>query len=70
MDIGVIKLKHNTSLKTKRQLEQFFIKQKLFLGWTNTEDGIVVSDLRKAKEIIKVNKNGKEKEVSRIKNQK
>jgi len=61
MNIGVIKLKRNISLKTKRQLEQFFIKQKLFLGWTNTEDGIVVSDLRKAKEIIKVNKDGKEK---------
>ena len=48
-DIGIVKLKPNTSLKTKRELETFFIKEKLFLGWTEKEDGIVVTDLEKAK---------------------
>jgi len=53
-NIGIIKLKPNTSLKTKRELEAFFIKEKLFLGWTKEEDGIVVTDLEKAK--VKLNR--------------
>ena len=52
-DIGIVKLKSNTSLKTKRELETFFIKEKLFLGWTAKEDGIVVIGLDKAK--VKLN---------------
>ena len=53
-NIGVVKLKPNTSLKTKRELEAFLIKERLFLGWTEKEDGIVVSDLDKAK--VKLNR--------------
>ena len=53
-NIGVVKLKPNTSLKTKRELEAFLIKERLFLGWTEKEDGIVVSDLNKAK--VKLNR--------------
>ena len=55
-NIGIIKLKPNTSLKTKRELEAFFIKEKLFLGWTAKEDGIVVSDLDKARAKVKLNR--------------
>ena len=55
-NIGIIKLKPNTSLKTKRELEAFFIKEKLFLGWTEKEDGIVVTDLEKAKAKVKLNR--------------
>ena len=55
-NIGVVKLKPNTSLKTKRELEAFFIKEKLFLGWTQEEDGIVVTDLDKAKVKVKLNR--------------
>jgi len=52
MKIGIVKLKPNTPLKTKRQLEHFFIKKRLFLGWTEGEDGIVVNDLEKARDIV------------------
>ena len=55
-NIGIIKLKPNTSLKTKRELENFFIKERLFLGWTEKEDGIVVTDLDKAKAKVKLNR--------------
>ena len=55
-NIGVVKLKPNTSLKTKRELEAFFIKEKLFLGWTAKEDGIVVTDLEKARAKVKLNR--------------
>ena len=55
-NIGIIKLKPNTSLKRKRELENFFIKERLFLGWTEKEDGIVVTDLDKAKAKVKLNR--------------
>ena len=53
MEIGIVKLKEHTPLRTKRQLECFFIEEGLFLGWTEAEDGIIVSDLERAKEIIR-----------------
>jgi len=53
-NIGIVKLKPNTPLSIKRKLEAFFIKEKLFLGWTEKEDGIIVYDLNKAK--VKLNR--------------
>ena len=52
LKIGIVKLKKQTSLTIKRQLETFFNKEGLFLGWTGKEDGIVVSDLERAKKVV------------------
>ena len=56
-NIGVVELKPNTSIQTKRRLEKFFIDHDLFLGWKGDEKGIVVSDVDKAKELIRKVKN-------------
>jgi len=52
LKIGVVKLKKETPLEVKRQLEAFFIEKGLFLGWTEGEGGIVVSDLDRANLVV------------------
>jgi len=50
-EIGRLKLKEGTSVEVIRRLENIFIKHGIFIA--TDKNSIVVSDLEKAKRIIK-----------------
>jgi hypothetical protein len=50
--IGLIKLKKDTPTSTWRKLEDFFISENLFIS--STPEGIMVKDIDKSKELIKL----------------